>query len=88
MLECLDAVITDCLHYYGVDITTMPGHRAIPMVRHLPYYWSVIPDTDPPAVRSAVFQTLEPHLTKDDEDEAQLMDISDIAAFGGDYRGG
>jgi hypothetical protein len=89
MLECLDEVIADCLHYYGVDITEMSGHRAIPLVANLSCYWSVIPDADPMIVRSAVHPILETlRREADEQDESKLLNLEDIAGFGGEYRKG
>ena len=85
--DCLDEAVTDCLHYFGVDITAMPGHRAIPLVAALPKFWVPIPDTDPPVWRSAVVPVLEAIETgRREHDESQLLSSTDIASWGGGYR--
>lgn len=59
MPECVDEIVPDCLHYFGVDPWDLPAHRAIQLVASLPLFWTVIPDTDPPMWRSAVRPRIE-----------------------------
>lgn len=81
VVDCVDDVWADVLHYYGRDIWDLDGPAAMKLAWRLPDVVDVNASADPPRHRSSVFA----HLTADDPGPAagdsgggEVVDVDDL----------